>query len=62
MKAIQINKNNFYTEFIIFNEYGRSTAIVKVDNASNTCYEVEMLEKVPVELLSVYDFIKANWR
>ena len=62
MKAIEINKTNFYTQFIIFNEYGRSMAIVKVANDSKDCYEVEMIEKAPIDLLSVFDFIRANWR
>lgn len=62
MKTIQINKTDFYTQFAIFNESGRIIAIAKVENTNKDCYEVEMIDKSPVELLAVYDFIRVNWR
>lgn len=62
MKAIQINKTDFYTQFAIFNESGIIVAIVKVEHEINNCYEVVMMDKSPSQLLTIYDFIRANWR
>ena len=62
MKQIEINKNDFYTQYAVYNEYGRLMAILNVTNDSKDCYKVEMMEKAPIDLLSVYDFIRANWR
>lgn len=51
----------FYTQYAIYNE-SEILAIVKVTNDGNLCYEVEMLSKNPTHLLSVFDFIRLEWR
>lgn len=51
----------FYTQYAIYNE-SEILAIVKVTNDSKTCYEIEMLNKSPSELLNVYDYIRLEWR
>lgn len=62
MKATKISNNGFSSQFIIFGERKQPIAIVKVTNESKECFEVEMLEKTPMDLFDVYDFIRANWR
>jgi len=62
MKTAKISNNEFSSKFIIFGERKQPLAIVSVTNDSKECFEVEMLEKTPMDLFIVYDFIRANWR
>ena len=60
MREFKINENDFFNQYAIY-DVGRVVAIVKVERGSNQCYEVEMLNKSPILLLQVYDFIRLKW-
>lgn len=60
MREIKINGNDFFNQYAIY-DLGRVVAIVKVERGSNQCYEVEMINKSPLLLLQVYDFIRLKW-
>ena len=60
MREIKINENDFFNQYAIY-DVGRVVAIVKVERGSNQCYEVEMLNKSPILLIQVYDFIRLKW-
>ena len=60
MREIKINGNAFFNQYAIY-DVGRVEAIVKVERGSNQCYEVEMLNKSPILLIQVYDFIRLKW-
>ena len=60
MREFKINENDFFNQYAIY-DVGRVVAIVKVERGSNQCYEVEMLNKSPILLIQVYDFIRLKW-
>lgn len=60
MREFKINENDFFNQYAIY-DVGIVVAIVKVERGSNQCYEVEMLNKSPILLIQVYDFIRLKW-
>lgn len=57
-----ITITEFYTQYALINEAQRVIALVKVSHFNKCAYEVEMLDKAPSQLISVFDYIRANWR
>lgn len=57
-----ITITEFYTQYALINENQRVIALVKVVKDNNSAYEVDMLEKAPLYLIAVFDYIRVNWR